>query len=405
MVAPLVVAGVAMAVGALMQYYNSEKARGATAERLKAIEKLFEKVKPPDIDLSVYDDPKLAGTIPVGAYDFSKITPEEYKLVAKIAPEAAPYVAEQAPQVVKATQAATEGRGAQLDALRRFRSIADGEDDPQFQQLMLEASRKARGDAQSRQASILQNFQRRGVAGPGAELALQSGEASDAMQTQALESQRAAADAYRNRLQALSQGATLGGNIRESEMSEQKTNADIINDYNQRSSKRYQDWLQTRADAIYQARVEEEKMKQGIDDANVGNRNKYKIEDLERRNRLTSQQRGERVNEREYQLGLEKTRTGAKQQKFANEMDIARGKAGLQQQGINYLRDDTRDRNQAIQGTTDTIGAGAMYYDQSSRKPPTPDPEPDYNFDLDGDDVGTTPGKYRYSKADDWRTA
>jgi len=406
MVAPLVIAGVAMAVGAVMQYYNSEKARGATAERLKQIEKLFDKVKPPNLDIKVYDDPKIAAQIPPGDYDFSSITPEEYKLVAKIAPEAAPYVAEKAPQIVQASKNAMSGRTAQLEALRRFRSIAEGEDDPQLQQMLMESSRKARGDAQSRQASILQDFQRRGTGGPGAELALQSRGASDAMQTQAMESQGASAEAYRNRLQALSSGAQLGGQVRQSEMGEAKTNADIINDYNQRSSSRYQQYLQARADSIYDARVKEETMKQGIDDANVSGRNKMRVEDLDRQNRLRQQQRGERVDERDYQRGLAGDKMRVQQQKFGNELDVARGKAGIQSQGIDYMRSDARDRNQAIQGVTDTVAAGSMYYDRYNRpKPEDPQEPQDGGFNMDPYDEGTTPGKYRNAKSDRWRTA
>ncbi len=404
MVLPLIIAGVAMAVGAIMKYYNSEKARGATADRLKQIEAMFDKIKPPDIDLKVYDDPKLASRIPSAHFDFSKITPEEYKLVQNIAPEAAPYVAERAPQLVKATQNAETGREAQLEALRRYKSIAQGESDPEFQQLMLEASRKARGDAQSRQATILENFARRGVSGPGAELALSQQGASDAMQTEAITGQRAAADAYRNRLEALAKGAQLGGQVRESEMGEQKSNADIINDYNQRSSKRYQDYLNARADSIYDARVKQETTKQRLDDANVTGRNNARVDDVERQNKLAEMQHGNEIQDRQFYLDLARQKAGAQMQGFDNKLQIARGKAGVQGQGIDYMRSDAADHNKQIQGATDTAGAGAMYYDHENREDKRYGVDDEEGGDVDENGLSLN-GKYGKSRRDDGRIA
>jgi hypothetical protein len=403
MVLPLVVAGAAMAVSALMQYYNSEKARGATKEQLDKIEAMFNKVKPPDFDMKVYDDPKLASQIPAAAYDFSRITPEEYKLVQNISPESAPYVAEKAPQVAQASQAATAGRTAQLEALQRYKSIAAGEHDPQFQQMILEASRKARGDAGSQRASIIDSFARRGMSGGGAEMAAQQGAASDDMQREAMSGQAAAADSYRNRLEALSKGAQLGGQVRDSEMGEQQNAASVVNDYNQRTAKRYQDWQNARADSIYQARVMQEQAKQRISDANVAGRNKAATDNRDNHNALVGKQQNDDLERRRYWLDLLRHKNATKQQAFGNEMDIFKGKAGIANNNIDYMNQRTRDQNQAIQGVGNAVAGVAMYADGKTKAPESKAaPMPVYGGDPY--DEGTTPGHYRYAKSDIRRT-
>lgn len=402
MVLPLVVAGVAMAVSALMQYYNSEKARGATKEQLAKIEAMFNKIKPPNFDIAVYDDPKLASQIPAAAYDFSKITPEEYKLVQNISPESAPYVAERAPQVAQVSQAAQQGRTAQLEALQRYKSIAAGENDPQFQQLIMQASRKARGDAGSQRASILDSFARRGISGGGAELASLQNSGVDDMQREAVSGEAAASDAYRNRLEALSKGAQLGGQVRESEMGEAKDAASVVNDYNQRTAKRYQDWQNARADSIYQARVAQETAKQRISDANVANKNKYASDNQDRYNDLVGKRQNDDLARRRYYLDLIRQKQDTQQHNFANEMDVAKGKAGIANQNIDYMNQATRDQNQAIQGAGNAVAAGAMYADGKTRADPKADPMPKYGGDPY--DEGTTPGNYRYARSDYGRT-
>ncbi len=404
MVLPIVVAGVAMAVSALMQYYNSEKNRGATKDQLAKIEAMFNKIKPPDFDLAVYDDPKLASQIPAAAYDFSRITPDEYKLVQKISPEAAPFVAERAPQVAQVSQAASTGRQAQLDALQKYKSIASGEFDPEFYQKIQEASRRARTDAGSQRASILDSFARRGITGGGAEMASQQSAVADDMQREAVSGEAAAADAYRNRLDALAKGASLGGQVRQSEMGESQDAASVVNDYNQRTAKRYQDWQNARADSIYQARVAQETAKQRINDANVANKNKFAVDERDNRNALASKTQNDEMERRRYYLDLIRQKNAAKQQGFSNTMDLAKSRAGIVNNNINYMGKSTADENENIQGAGEAIAGAAMYKPQSattSAKAPAPVPQ----YGGDPYDEGTTPGNYRTAKSDIWRTS
>lgn len=361
---PLAV-GIGMAaIGAasgLIQLYNSERERGATKERLKQIEKMFNEIVPPQYDIKVWDNPELVKTIPPAAFDMSRITPESYASVGQYVPEVAQFVQEQRPEIVQASGAAQEGRAAQLDALRRYKDIAAGQTDPLFQQKMQEASDRARIEAQGRQAAILQDAQRRGALDSGVQLAAQMQGASDSMTRGALASQAAAAEAYRNQLMALDRSAELGGNIRGSEMSEAARNVGIINDFNQRTSRNYQNYLDQRAAMQNQAQRYNLDREQAIADANVLSRNRAQVENLNRYNDLMSQRYNMERQQREDKMAVQRYKEGLMQQNYANQRQSAADRAGVQSQMINYMNQATRDRNQAIQGLGESVQAGWMY--------------------------------------------
>lgn len=361
---PLAV-GIGMAaIGAasgLIQLYNSERERGATKERLKQIEKMFNEIVPPQYDIKVWNDPKLVQTIPPAAFDMSRITPESYASVGQFVPEVAQFVQEQRPEIVQASGAAQEGRAAQLDALRRYRDIAAGQADPMFMQKMQEASDRARIEAQGRQAAILQDAQRRGGLDSGVQLAAQMQGASDSMTRGALASQAAAAEAYRNQLMALDRSADLGGNIRSSEMGEAARNVGIINDFNQRTSRNYQDYLNQRAASQNQAQRYNLDRDQAIADANVTGRNRAQIENINRYNDLVGQRYNMERQQREDRLAIQRYKEGLIQQNYANQRQNVADKYGVQGDIINYMNQATRDRNQAIQGLGESVQAGWMY--------------------------------------------
>lgn len=361
---PLTV-GIGMAaIGAasgLIQLYNSERERGATKERLKQIEKMFNEIVPPQYDIKVWDDPELVKTIPPAAFDMSRITPESYASVGQYIPEVAQYVQEQRPELVQATAAAQEGRAAQLDALRRYRDIAAGQADPMYQQKMQEASDRARIEAQGRQAAILQDAQRRGGLNSGVQLAAQMQGASDSMTRGALASQAAAAEAYRNQLMALDRSAELGGNIRGSEMAETARNVGIINDFNQRTSRNYQDYLNQRSAMQNQAQRYNLDREQAIADANVLSRNKAQVDNLNRYNDLAMQRYNMQRQQREDKMAVQRYKEGLMQQNYANQRQNVADRAGVHSQMIDYMNQATRDRNQAIQGLGEGLQSGWMY--------------------------------------------
>lgn len=349
------------AASGLIQLYNSERERGATKERLKQIEKMFNEIVPPQYDIKVWDDPKLVETIPPAAFDMSRITPESYASVGQFVPEVAQFVQEQRPEIVQASGAAQEGRAAQLDALRRYKDIASGQTDPLFQQKMQEASDRARIEAQGRQSAILQDAQRRGALDSGVQLAAQMQGTSDSMTRGALSSQAAAAEAYRNQLMAMDRSAELGGNIRGSEMNEAARNVGIINDFNQRTSRNYQDYLNQRSAMQNQAQRYNLDRDQAIADANVAGRNKAQVENINRYNDLMGQRYNMQNKQRDDRIAIQKYKENLMQQNYANQRQNVNDRAGVQSDISNYMNQATRDRNQAVQGIGEGLTAGWMY--------------------------------------------
>lgn len=365
----LLVAAGAQIVSGMMQNYQSEKARGATKQRLKEIEAMFDAIVPPELDIKVFDDPALAKDIPGPALNVEAITPEMYEQVGQYVPALADFVRETNPQLVQATEAGREGREAQLQALQRYKDIASGEFDPQLQQRLSEASQRANIDAQSRSASILQDAQRRGQLGSGMMMANQQRAASDAMQRSALESQMAAAEAYRNQLGALDRSAALGGDIRQSEMSEEARNVGIINDFNERTSRNYQDYLQMRADTTNKAKIMEIERARQVADANVASKNQAARQNRQMYNEGQQTQYDVARNQRSDNLEMIDRKNRLKQQMYGNLMEKARNKAGIAQEGIDYLRSDANDANERTKGLADSISSGGMYYGKYGQKP------------------------------------
>lgn len=366
------------AASSLAQMYNSERERGATKQRLKDIERMFNEIVPPNYDIKVWDNPELVKTIPPAAFDYSRITPESFASVGQFVPEVAEFVRETNPQLIEATAAAKEGRTAQLEALRRYKDIASGQFDPMFAQKMQEASDRARIEAQGRQQAALQDAQRRGALDSGVQLAAQLQGGSESMTRGALASQLAAAEAYRNQLNALDRSASLGGDIRSSEMSEAARNAAIINDFNQRTSRNYQDYLMNRANMSNQAQRENLAREQAIADANVSQRNRFSVENQNRYNELMAKKYNMERQAREDKIAVEKYKEGLRQQNFANQMNTAQAKANQQTNMINYMNQFTRDRNQAIQGLGEGITGGLMYANRQQGPQNLTDEKPSY---------------------------
>ncbi len=365
MVAPLVIAGAivgAQVVSGIMQYYQSEKAAGANKKRLAEIEAMFNKIVPPEYDISIFDDPRVAQEIPVPDLDFSAITPKDYASVGQHIPEVADYIQETNPKLVEATESAKTGRQAQLDALTRYKQIASGGFDPMLHQRMQEASEKAQADAQSRQQSIMQDAARRGIAGSGLEMASQMQSGSDAMRTSAMQSQLAAAEAYKNQLMALDKSANLGGDIRDSEMGEEARNAEIINSFNQRTRRDSQSWADQRAAVANAANLRNLDVNQRIADANVKQGNDAAWRNADRWNAGQQQNFQNRRTNRDDLLDIAAQKRGVQSQTFADKMNIARSKAGIGEAMIAQNNRRAQDTNQQIRGVGDAVSAGAMYY-------------------------------------------
>lgn len=404
----MAIAAGASVVSGLIQAYNAEKARGAEKERLEEIKSLYEKLKPPNYDYTIEDPPELhqqALQLPEFAspqqapqWNLDKLTPEDLKVVDKYTPQVAPLIMEEQPQLIEKSPEMKEGLEAQKSALRKFMSIGEGDGfDPELAQRVQTAKDRAQSEAQSRGASIMQDFERRGLGGSGMELAAKMGAASQAMDRNAQLGLAAEAEAYRNQLNALAQGAQLGGQVAGQEMAFQGRNADIINAFNQRMSKRHQDWEQMRADALNRADLLNIQEAQRIADYNTINRNKADQTHQQRMDDLTKFNYQAGVNERQRADDIAKWKYGAQGQEraygdqrdilqakwrqenvdranqmrdknFQNAQAITAGKAGIAQTLNQSDIGRAQDRNAAIQGLANLGTTYAMQQNQQQHE-------------------------------------
>jgi len=389
MAVPLVIAGV-MAASAAAQLYSAEKARGAEKSRLNEIKRMYEGLIPPDYDLSIEDPPELhqqrlqmpefSGSQAEVQWNLDKLKPEELKLVQKYIPQVAPLIYEAAPKLIEKTPEMKQGIDAQKAALRKFMSIGEGDGfDPEYQQRVQNARQRAQTEAQSRSASTMQDFERRGLGGSGLELAAKIGASSQAMDRNAQMGLAAEAEAYRNQLNSLAQGAQIGGQLRAQDEAFQGRNADIINSFNQRMSKRYQDWEAMRSDAMNQADLRNIQEAQRISDYNTNQRNladqnaqrrtdestrfneQARTRERDRQDALAKWSYDQRAKERGYQDSREILQAQWRQgntdrmnqledKRFANQHSILGGQTGLAESLNRANIGATQDRNAAIQG-------------------------------------------------------
>ena len=362
------------AASALAQAYNAEKARGANKDRLREIQRAFDAIVPPNYDISVNDPPAtIKETLKGAELDFSRITPETYKTIGTYSPESAKYVAEEQPKLVQGSAAQKEGRAAQIEALRNMQAIAKG-DNPELKIRMQQAADQAQAQAQSRAQSTIQDAQRRGQMGSGLSFAAMLQGSSDAMQGGAASSQAAAIAAYKDKLAAIQNSGQMGRQLSQDELSLEAANNDISNQFNQRTSRDYQNYLNQRAQANNQAQQFNLNREQDTANRNVGVANQAQQFNLENRNRLVQQSYENARAERNYQNDLryreaqwnaaEKARQNQlKQQSYADQMAKASGRAGIGYQQMAQNTQNAQDYNQMIGGLA-SAGIGAYQQQQ-----------------------------------------
>lgn len=366
--------GIAAAV-ALAQNYQAEKARGAASDKLKAMEKEFAALIPPNYDVSITDPPKfIEQSVPPTAFNAQNMTPEQYKVAAKYKPEIAPFVAEKNPELVKQSGAATEGRQAQMDALRKMRGIASSDFDPGLADKLSQASRQAQIDAQSRGQSILSQMQRRGAANSGLAMMGQQQAGADAMDREAQMGQAGAAEAYQNKINAIRSSAQMGGDIAGAENSLAAQNASIINNYNQRFTKAQQDWQNSRAGDMNSANQINMQNEQNVANGNTDVNNRFALSNQARQDKIAQSLHDSQVSNRDYQNSIaERKANWAQGQKeylntlrgktFDDKYRIAAGKQGLATQGMQMDYQNAQDKNAMYQGLGQ---AGIGYANQSA---------------------------------------
>lgn len=385
----LIVAGGAQAVAGILNYYNAQKARKADEKKLAEIRAIFEKIVPPDYDLTIDDPPALhteqlkRPEFAALDFDMTKLTPAELKVVSQYSPTLAPYIAEAAPQLVQESADAKAGRQAQKDALQQYRKLSEpGAVDPGTAMAQEMARRKTQIEAQSREQSIAQDWQRRGMLGAGLGMAGQMQASSSAMDRLALENMEAAKMSQQQRLQALAGGAALGGQIRNQDMDLSQQNAAIINAFNQRTAAGRQGWEQQRAGSISEADLFNNKMAQGVAEANWGAQNKFALDQQARQDALKQyiyntgdarqkwgfdQEQEERNYSNQTLADLASWKDKEKSQQntllgqgFDDKYKVAAGVTGAAASQAQAARQGAQDQAQAFQGMANMGSAIAM---------------------------------------------
>ena len=374
------------AITAVAQMYQSEKAAKASKQRLDEIKRMWAGMVPPNFDASITDPPELIRQLPLPPdFNMKKLTPEVFKVVAKYEPQAAQTIKEQAPELIKDSATGTEGRQAQIDALRKFKDISANEgNDPQMMAALQDAAQRSQIESQSRQGSILQDAARRGTMGAGTTLAAQLSGSEQAMSDQAAASRMAAVEAYKNKLAAMREAAGLGGQINQSERQMSGQNADIINAFNQRTSANAQNQANLAANIGNQGLMTNSQNAQDVANKNTGTANEFAQNAQSREDKLLQQQFGNQMQQTQYQNSMaealanwkdkqKQQQNDLKQHDFNNQSTILSGKTGVQQ---NYMANDlahAQAQSNQIQGLGNMATAGAQYYGASQDNAATED--------------------------------
>lgn len=350
------------AISGIAGYFQAEKARKASKERLDKIEALFNRIKPPGYDLSIEAPPEMhklnleknfASELPKTKFDKKLIT-----AVGQYLPQFPKMVKEEAPQLLKETETTKKGKEAQEKALKEFQRIADQTNDPKFRLLVERAKKRAQSEAQSRGETLKTQMARRGLAGSGLEIASNIGSNAEAMDRLADIEMQAAADAYRNRLEALARGSEIGRSLSQQDLEKQRYNLDLINQFNRRMSDREQRLEEMRAAGMNEAQLRNLGERQRLSELNrrradtIASREAEEARaDVNRSDRLKMWSYGQRMANRDRANML-------RRQMYEDELSRARGMAGLADTRNQYDFAAARDKINAFNSMADAGSKG-----------------------------------------------
>lgn len=336
----------AAAVSGGLQYYNSEKARAAEKRSRGEIERLYDGLSTqiPDADeiREIYD-----GMIAEG-YDEKQIaemlTYAGYEYAGDVIPSLAPFMQEVNPTLINESEDSLYGRDAIKEAMRKYKAVADGGFDPELDGALADIEARSNADMKSARASIEDQFARRGQLGTTKMLASQMMSQQDSQSNAAAHSRDAAIAAYKNRLNALDQSASLGGKLGDQDFKRQSANADYINSYNARNAAGMNKWAQDQSNTINTVNTRNRDARQNVLNDNTDTFNKQ-----------TYDRYKANVNERDRTDDLQIGRIATYQDDFNNKKSIVDGKAG-RMGGYNQTNaQNTRDQNGMVQGVTDAF--------------------------------------------------
>lgn len=363
----------AQVVAGIASYYQEQQALGADQAELDKIKAIWKNITPPDYKLDITDPPNLAYNIPEPAFDFSKLSPEQYQQIGKYKPELTPFVEEKAPELVQKTAAAKTGRQAQLDVLSGLQNVAKSGYDPLLEAKNQQAQRQAQQAAQSRSASVMQDAARRGQLSSPALLAaqIQSG-SSDFDRLQ----QQQAADlqqAYQNKLSALASAGQAGSQISSQEFGESAKNTDIINQFNAANTDAYRKFLLDRATQGNDAQKYNLGVGQDIANKNVSAANTSAEQQQGRGDDLAVKQYQARLGiggfnrageQLQYQdkTGQQDRNNDLLSRGYTDQISKANGQSGIATQQIGQNNAMASSQGRLYKGIADQIGGGAAAY-------------------------------------------
>lgn len=250
------------------------------------------------------------------------------------------------------TQANTELAGVQTDprlreaqmlALGKLQNLGDTGMDLQDQLDVERAKQQYLQESRNQQANITQNLAQRGIVSPGME-AMQRQMASQSAANQMNDYERQIqAQAQRRALDAILASGQLGGQIRSQEYGEKSEAAkaqDAINRFNTQ-------------------------MQAANESSRVGNLNDAQLRNLAEQQRLADTNVGFRNQAQQANKALE-------QQKFANEMAIASGKANAQAGVANTYADQAKANAAMYGGVVQGLGQAGSAWAASQSPNKTP---------------------------------
>jgi len=258
-------------------------------------------------------------------FDYTKLDPEDYAAIKQYIPEVAPYVEEKNPELVKLTEDALAGRESQMDALQKFRNLGRTGEDTQSRLLNDAALRDAAIQEQGQRATIQDNMARRGLGGGAMDFASQMLAQQGAAQRGALTSQQNAANSYQNRLDALRTGASLGGDIRQSDIDLSAQNAGIQNAYNQRYAANQNAYNQYAAGTRNDAQLRNLDEQQKINALNTTQKNQSMQDYQDRYNQRIQQDYQNQVGKTGLKIGAREAKIGDAEKQGQQREDAVKG--------------------------------------------------------------------------------
>ena len=306
---------------------------------------------------------------------------------------------------------------SQLGALQALREMGQGGLTLQEELDINRQKRNIAADSQREQRNIIDNLAQRGVSSGGLELAARSASAQQAANAMSDKEAQIQAESKMRALNALISGGSLAGNIRGQEFGEQSSIAqaqDAINKFKSMTSTEAAKYLsdarnKSAADlmdarnsasqyntgannqmALANLGYGNEAARFGAESSNkagwmtsdaknaantrytgernaaigndVGAANAAELRKLNEIQRISDANTGISNMEKDKNLGQ---KNAVKQQTFANNMDIAKGKAGQSNNLADYFKDSAKDKvdmyGNIVQGINQGIGAGAAY--------------------------------------------